>query len=149
MRVASHWDDILVTYSLGSCMGLTLYDKEAGVGGMIHCMLPLSRMAPERAKAAPAMFVDTGFSLLLTRMFERGVQRRNLVARIAGAAQTLDPDGFFRIGERNRAVARRVLEKNGIHLQSEMTGGSVPRTMYLYMETGKTMVRSQGEMVEL
>ena len=54
MRISETPDDVLVTYSLGSCVGLTLYDPVAKVGGMIHCMLPLSRMDRRKALLAAA-----------------------------------------------------------------------------------------------
>ncbi len=60
MKIAQNREDVIVTYSLGSCVGLTLYDPVAGIGGMIHCMLPLSKIDPEKARIKPYMFVDTG-----------------------------------------------------------------------------------------
>ena len=47
MEVTNRAEDVLVTYSLGSCVGLSLFDPVAGVGGLIHCMLPLSRIDTE------------------------------------------------------------------------------------------------------
>lgn len=54
MVVTDKADDVLVTYSLGSCIGVALYDPEACVGGMIHCMLPLSKIDPAKGKSRPA-----------------------------------------------------------------------------------------------
>ena len=65
MKVSSNPEDVLVTYSLGSCVGVTLYDPLQKIGGLIHCMLPLSKVDPERAKEVPYMFVDTGLPLML------------------------------------------------------------------------------------
>ena len=76
-KVTDRADDILITYSLGSCLGLVLYDPSVGVGGMIHCMLPLSKIDPEKAKRTPAMFVETGVPLLLQEMFDLGAKRKN------------------------------------------------------------------------
>ncbi len=51
--------DMLVTYALGSCLGLMIYDPAVQVGGLLHAMLPLSKINPEKAKTNPFMFVDT------------------------------------------------------------------------------------------
>ncbi|MFH2035216.1 MAG: chemotaxis protein CheD, partial [Candidatus Zixiibacteriota bacterium] len=64
--------DVLITYSLGSCIGLTAYDPVVKVGGMIHYMLPLSKIAPEKAKAKPGMFADTGIPALLNQILNLG-----------------------------------------------------------------------------
>ncbi len=113
MKLSRTASDVLVTYSLGSCVGVTMYEPRARVGGLIHCMLPSSAIDPEKARAKPEMFTDTGLSLLLQKLFEMGAEKKNLVVKVAGASKLLDANGVFRIGERNVAVLRKVLEKIG------------------------------------
>jgi len=149
MKISTRPDDVLVTYSLGSCVGLSMYDPAAQVGGMVHCMLPLSRIDMNKAKANPFMFTDTGVSALLQTMFEHGAERKRIVAKVAGGAKLLDEQGTFRIGERNYTVLRKVLWKNDILIAGEDVGGTVARTMYLYMANGVTTVKSGGREVEL
>jgi len=149
MIVSNNPDDVLVTYSLGSCVGVTLYDPDAGVGAMIHCMLPLSKIDPAKAESKPFMFVDTGVSRLIQAVFDLGAQRRNLTCKVAGAASLLDGKKMFKIGERNYTVLRKMLWKNDILIDAEDIGGQSPRTMYLYMATGKTTLKVQGEETEL
>jgi len=149
MAVTDGPEDVLVTYSLGSCVGLALFDPAIRIGGMIHCMLPLSKIDPQKAAAHPAMFTDTGVSALLQEMFNRGADRKRIVATVAGGGSLLDEKGLFKIGERNYAVLRKVLWKNDILIQGEDVGGTAPRTMYLYMATGKTLVKSNGRSTEL
>lgn len=149
MKVTNRRDDVLVTYSLGSCVGLALYDPVAGVGGLIHCMLPLSKIDPAKAAANPYMFTDTGVPALIQAMFNMGAERRNLVAKVAGAGSLLDEKGLFKIGERNYTVLRKVLWKNSILIAAEDVGGSKARTVYLYMESGRTVIRSGGQESEL
>lgn len=149
MQISNMPTDVLVTYSLGSCAGLSLYDPVAGVGGLIHCMLPLSKIDREKAKANPQMFVDTGVPDLLQNMFNLGAQRKRIIAKVAGCAQLLDEKKLFRIGERNYTVLRKVLWKNDILIAAEDIGGSIPRTMFLYMETGVTILKVRGQEVEL
>lgn len=149
MSVSNKPEDVIVTYSLGSCVGLALYDPEARVGGMIHCMLPLSRIDPEKAKKNPCMFTDTGVPKLLQAVLEMGATRRRLVAKVAGAAAPLNDNSVFKIGERNYVVLRKVLWKNDILIASEQVGGTVARTLFLHLDTGRTVVKSGGKETEL
>ncbi len=141
--------DTLVTYSLGSCVGLVLHDPVAGVGGLLHSMMPASRANPAKAAEIPAMYTDTGAQLLVQALFDLGATRANLVAKVVGAASQVDKESYFRIGERNHAVVRKVLWKNEILIAAEDVGGSVSRTVYLEIGTGRTLVKSEGAVREL
>lgn len=149
MKVANSPSDTLVTYSLGSCVGVTLFDPVACVGGMIHCMLPLSKVDRAKAESRPFMFVDTGMPRLLQAVFDLGAQRNRLICKVAGAASLLDEKKLFRIGERNYTVLRKILWKNDILIDAEDVGGQKARTVYLYLATGKTTIKSKGVEVEL
>lgn len=139
----------LITYSLGSCIGLALYDPFVGVAGLLHAMMPTSSMDAERAAREPGMFADTGTAALLTALFELGARRRSLIAKVAGAATHVDQHGLFRIGERNLAVVRRVLWKNDIMIAAQHTGGALSRTLILETATGRALVKSDGSTFEL
>ena len=147
--VSSKLDDLLITYALGSCIGLALWDPVAKVGGLIHCMLPLSRSDRAKAKANPCMYVDTGVVFLLRKLIEMGADKRRLIAKIAGASKIMDKGDMFRIGERNYTVMRKILWKNDILINSEDCGGSKPRTMALYVATGVTTIKSGKVETEL
>lgn len=148
-KISTSKDDVLVTYSLGSCVGLTLYDPVVCVGGMIHCMLPLSKIDVEKAKNNPYMFTDTGVQSFLQQIFDLGGQRKRLVAKVAGASNLLDEKQMFKIGERNYTVLRKILWKNNILISGEDVGGTIARTMYLYMNSGTTKIKSGGKETEL
>ena len=145
MIVTQEPTDTIVTYSLGSCVGLTVHDPNAMVGGQIHCMLPLSKIDKNKAAERPAMFVDTGVSALLERVLDLGAKKSNLVACVAGGAAPLDLQVGMKIGERNFATLRKILWKNGILISAQDVGGTIARTMKLDMKTGKTTLRSQGK----
>lgn len=144
MRYSDQPDDVIITYSLGSCIGLTLYDKERRVGGLVHCMLPLSKIDAAKAEANPFMFIDSGVSSFLQILFDMGAQRKSLVAKVAGGAQIMDDKGVFNIGERNNTVVRKMLWKNNILISGEDVGGSSPRTMSLDLATGRTVLKMAG-----
>ncbi len=149
MKVSSNPDDILVTYSLGSCVGVALYDPLQKIGGLIHCMLPLSKVDPEKAKDVPYMFVDTGLPLMLQTLLNMGADKKRIIAKIAGGAVLLDDNGMFRIGERNHIVVRKLLWKNNILISSEDVGGTLARTVYLNINDGKTIIKSAGKEYEI
>src|SRR6056297_104953 len=90
MQISSNPEDILITYSLGSCVGVSIYDPVLRIGGLIHCMLPLSKVDPEKAAQRPYMFVDTGVSMLLNRLYDMGLKKSRAVISVAGGAQVLD-----------------------------------------------------------
>ncbi len=149
MAVSSQPGAMLVTYSLGSCVGITMYAADLRLGGMIHCMLPLSTQEPAKARARPAMFTDTGVQTLLRALYKRGARRRNLIVKLAGGGAPLDDKGFFKVGERNAVIARRILAANRIPIAAEDLGGKHPRTLYLEVDSGRTLVRCRGELREL
>jgi len=149
MKISDNENDILVTYSLGSCVGVTLYDPEENIGSLIHCMLPLSKVDRDKARKNPYMFVDTGLTKMLQEMYDRGAKRKNIVAKLAGGAKLLDKKNIFNVGERNIVVVRKILWKNDILIKGMDVGGSKSRTVRLYMENGKTTVRNKGEENEL
>jgi len=145
MKVSNCPEDVLVTYSLGSCIGLTLYDPDMQIGGMVHCMLPLSRIDPAKAAQTPGMFIDSGVVQLIQSVLDLGAHKRSLIAKVAGAAKLLDESGVFNIGERNYVVLRKILWKNNILIAAEETGGTIARTLCLYLDTGRTTIKSHGQ----
>lgn len=149
MKHSNDASDVLITYSLGSCLGLSLYDPVARVGLLLHCLLPLSTIDQARAKENPFMFTDTGVSAALETMFKLGARRSNIVAKVAGCGSPLSSTPAFNIGERNFTVTRKVLWKNDILIAGQDVGGSTARTMILRMDTGKTFIKSAGTEVEL
>jgi chemotaxis protein CheD len=144
LRTSADPDDVLVTFSLGSCIGVSVWDARRKFGGLIHCMLPTATLDPKQAQEKPAMFVDSGMTLLLERLFALGAQREDLVVKIAGGASPLDAADCFRIGERNCTVLRKLLWKNSILLAAAAVGGREPRTMSLFLATGVTTIRTGG-----
>lgn len=149
MKVSNSRDDVLVTYSLGSCVGLSLYDPVTCIGGIIHCMLPLSKIDAAKAQENPMMFTDTGVTAFLQEIFNLGGDRRRLVAKVAGCSSVLDDKGLFKIGERNYTVLKKIMWKNNILIAAEDIGGNISRTLTLFMNTGRTTIRSGGSEREL
>jgi chemotaxis protein CheD len=137
--------DMLVTHALGSCLGLTVYDPLAKVGGLLHAMLPLSSINPQKAADNPAMFVDTGVPRLFMALYERGAQKNRLVVKAAGCGNPLSKNEIFKIGERNYTILKKLLWKNNILLESEDVGGTASRTIHFELSTGQVVISSNGQ----
>ncbi len=144
MVITSDPAAVLVTYALGSCIGVTVYDPVAKVGGLLHFMLPSSELNPEKATANPAKFGDTGIPMLFKACYEKGAVKERLVVCAAGGAEVLAADGHFQIGSRNRTLLRKMFWKNNVLLAEDDTGGAASRTLSMAMRDGRVMVRSQG-----
>jgi chemotaxis protein CheD len=112
-------------------------------------MLPLSKIDTDKAKATPEMFTDTGVPALIEAVLEMGGRMSRLVVKVACGASPLDDKGLFRIGERNYTVFRKILWKNNILIAGEDVGGTKARTVFFHMDTGRTVVRSNGVEVEI
>lgn len=134
----------LVTYSLGSCLGITLYDTARRIGGLLHVMLPDSTINTAKAGATPFLFVDTGVPRLFHAVYSLGADRSQLVIKVAGGAQLLDPQGIFNIGERNLQSLSKLLARNSCAIQAKDVGGVVSRTMHLDIATGTVSIKSPG-----
>ncbi|MEO8369924.1 MAG: chemotaxis protein CheD [Candidatus Solibacter sp.] len=143
-RVGNVAGQVLATFALGSCIGLVVYDPQAGVGGMLHYMLPDSGIDPVRSRANPYMFADTGIPKLLEQVCGQGASRRRLVAHASGGASIMDPQAIFDIGKRNYLALRKILWKTGILLAGEAVGGGNSRTVRLEIGSGRLWLQENG-----
>jgi chemotaxis protein CheD len=141
--------DLLITYSLGSCLGLVVYDPVAKLGGLLHAMLPVSSLNPAKAHRNPFMFVDTGISALFQALFDLGVPKNRMIIKAAGCGTPLGKDEMFKIGARNYIIMRKFLSKNNLALRSEDIGGTLSRTVHFDISLGQTIISSKGKKWEL
>ena len=135
----------IITHALGSCIGVTVYDPVARVGGMLHFMLPSGRGNAEKAKANPAMFGDTGVPLLFRSCYELGASKERLIVCAAGGAEIMNDSGQFKIGSRNRTILRQLFWKNNILLAADETGGSISRTLQIDLADGRVAFKHKGQ----
>lgn len=112
IKVSNNAQDILVTYALGSCIGIVVFDPVAKVGGMLHYMLPDSNLDQNKAKENPAMFADTGIPLLFKSCYKLGAEKKRMLVKVAGGASILDDTNYFRIGQKNIMAMRKIFWKN-------------------------------------
>ncbi|MGI6255433.1 MAG: chemotaxis protein CheD [Acutalibacter sp.] len=136
---------MLVTYALGSCIGICLYDSATKLGALVHIMLPLNL---ETGRTHPLKYADTGIRETLRQMTLRGANKARITAKIAGGAKMFDVSGsssLGNIGQRNIESVRIILKKEGVRLLKEDVGGSVARTLLFDVSNGMGCVRSYGK----
>jgi chemotaxis protein CheD len=142
---ASNHPGILTTLGLGSCVGISLYDPISKIIGMAHIMLPSSTQAKNNLNEAK--FADTAIVLLLNNMIKMGARREKIVAKLAGGAQMFSfnqSSDIMRIGARNVAASKEKLEELRIPVISEDTGGNHGRTIELYSNDGRLIIKTIG-----
>jgi len=139
--VASRAPDVLIARGIGSCLVVTAYSKQAGIGGMLHAMLPKN----PGTDSARAKYVDSGIDELFSRLGSMGVPMRGLEVKMAGAANmfpTLALEKKVEIGDRNIQTAREKFKKLGVFLSGEDVGGTHGRTITLNLSNGRLEVRA-------
>ncbi len=133
----------LISYGLGSCIGISVYDPHSKVGGLLHIML--SDSTQSRASDNPAKFADTGIPLLVKEVIAAGGVQRRLVAKLAGGAQMFafkNATSIMRVGERNAQVSKEILKRLGIPIVAEDTGGTCGRTVSIDLNNGDYFVKT-------
>lgn len=135
---------ILITYALGSCIGLCFHDPMTHIGALLHVMLPLNL---ETGRKNPMKYADTGIRETLRQMEAMGASRKRITVKIAGGAKMFEVNGgnLGNIGQRNIESVHTILRKEGIRLLGEYVGGSVARTMLFDVDSGQSCIRSYGK----
>src|SRR5512136_192571 len=144
LKVSSNPADSMITYALGSCIAVAVYDPAAKVGGLLHYMLPDSSLDAAKAKDTPAMFADTGIPLLFKSCYKMGADKKRMIVKVVGGASILDESNFFRIGQKNIMAMRKLFWSNNVLIDAEDTGKNYNRTVRLDMSTGKVFVKRAG-----
>ncbi len=144
MKVSNNPKEVVITYSLGSCIGVAVFDPVAKAGGILHYMLPESSLDENKAKNNPFMFADTGIPSLFKAVYKFGAKKQRMKVAVMGGSQVLDQKGFFNIGKRNHTALRKMLFKNNVMIDYEDVGGNVNRTVRLEIGTGDIYNKVSG-----
>ena len=141
----SRQEGILITYALGSCIGVSFYDPMIKLGALLHIMLPEKSGAKD---GNVFKFADTGIRETLRKLTAFGGSKSRMVCKIAGGAKMFEmkgSGGLGNIGERNAQNVKRILMAEGLRVTSEDVGANYARTMLLDVATGNVYVRSAGK----
>ncbi|MBP8299339.1 MAG: chemotaxis protein CheD [Planctomycetes bacterium] len=145
MAVGKATQGHLVTYALGSCIGLSAFDPIAKVGALLHFMLPQPAEQADPKELKPFMYATTGIPLMFRKLAEAGARKDRLIVCAAGGAEIINDAGVFAIGKRNRTILRKIFWKDGTILAAEDTGGGQARTMTLNLSTGEVKLRTRDK----
>ena len=138
-------DSTVITYALGSCIGITFYDPQIKLGGLLHVMLP-ARTDPRDPKVFK--YADSGIHETVRKLTAFGMLKSRTIVKIAGGAKMFDIKGssdFGNIGKRNAAMVKKVLQEEGFRIAAEDTGGAYARTMLLNVSNGDVIIRTVGK----
>ncbi len=145
--------DKLITYALGSCVGICLLDSIAKVGGMSHIMLPTKSVAPSDNNVYK--FADTAIPELVKQMEKRGAMRMRIKAKIAGGAQMFGntsssdkSNAMWQIGQRNVNAVLDMLRKMAIPILAQDVLENYGRTVEFDPATGIMMVKSLNKQIK-
>jgi chemotaxis protein CheD len=144
LSVSSSVSAVLTCIGLGSCIAVCIYDRLAKVGGMVHVVLPRRDGPPDNN---PGRYANIAVPHLLGLVLNNGGMKHRLTVKIAGGAQMTTAPGLrdtFRTGERNLAEVKAALEHENISLAAADVGGTMGRTVKLYVESGKITVKTVG-----
>ena len=130
---------------LGSCIGIALYDRDVGVGGMAHVMLPDST----QGTGQPGKFADTAVDLLLEQVLSAGAERTRLRVKIAGGAAMFGEAMANTLGARNAEAVRERLRTHSLRVAASALGGTKGRKMMLDPTTGDVRVEIIGQTAQI
>ena len=141
----SRQEGTLITYALGSCVGITFYDPMIKLGALLHVLLPEAGMA---TNVNVLKFADTGIHETLRKLYAFGAVKGRIVCKIAGGAKMFDmktQGALGNIGDRNVRSVKSVLMQEGIRISGEDTGANYARTMLLDLSNGQVSIRTMGK----
>lgn len=130
-------DDIVLLTTLGSCVSACIQDRQAGVGGMNHFMLPEG----DASDNASGRFGVFAMELLINELLKRGARREALEAKVFGGGQVMKSLASTQIGEKNVAFVEAFLARERIPILARDVLDVYPRKVCLFPSTGKVLCK--------
>lgn len=132
---------LLVTVGLGSCVGVTLRDPVAKIGGLAHIVLPSIENSVR--KDYPLKYADSALEMAVQMMLDKGCMKHRIEAKMAGGATMFDFfDASMNIGSRNVTAVKDKLAQLRIPVIASDTGGNYGRTIEFHIDTGHLYIKS-------
>ncbi len=141
-------NDVLVTFGLGSCVALALWEAKDKLAAMAHIMLPDSKLIRYRQEVSPAKFADTALTAMLEELQKLGYNKERFQAKVVGGANMFTFAGktiggnSMNVGQRNVLAVKEELRKLQIPLVGEDTGGTSGRSVEFYAANGILRIRT-------
>lgn len=131
-------DMVLVTV-LGSCVAACIRDRETGIGGMNHFMLPDN--SGEGEPGVAGRYGAYAMELMINHMLKSGAKRSNLEAKVFGGGNVLRGFTVANVGQRNAEFVIKYLKMESIALLAHDLLDIYPRKVYYFPSTGRTLVK--------
>ncbi|MCB1158308.1 MAG: chemotaxis protein CheD [Leptospiraceae bacterium] len=132
--------------TLGSCIGVVLYQPDMKIGAIAHIMLSKDPIGRDKLKN-PDKYVETAMPRLIQMFESEGCRPGTYSARVFGGAsmfKNINSSFLQHIGEDNINTVREFLQWNQIPLLVEDVGGHEGRTISLYLDDGRILLKKAG-----
>jgi len=133
-------DMVLVTV-LGSCVAACIRDRQSGIGGMNHFMLPDSRQDGGSPVGLAGRYGTYAMELMINQLLKSGARRSNLEAKVFGGGNVLRGFTVANVGERNSQFVLEYLKTEKINVAAQDLLDIYPRKVYFFPSTGRTLVK--------
>ncbi|MDN5872989.1 MAG: chemoreceptor glutamine deamidase CheD [Sinobacteraceae bacterium] len=133
--------DMLLATVLGSCVAACIRDKQNGIGGMNHFMLPDGCTDESDPSSVPARYGIYAMEMLINQIIKLGARRANLEAKVFGGGNVLPGLVKANVGERNAEFVLGFLETENIRIVAQDLVDIYPRKVYYFPGTGKALVK--------
>lgn len=144
MKIVENPNRVL-TIGLGSCVGISFYDRRKKIAGLAHIMLPDSSKFKNITNEMK--YADLAVPIMLSKMKLLGCENRYIEVKIAGGAsmfQFSDSKIISDVGKRNVEAVKSIIKSMGLVIISSEVGGNTGRTMIVNSETGIVDIKSIG-----
>lgn len=144
MATSNAPDGQIITYALGSCIGLSAYDPVMRIGGLIHIMLPEPGKGETQSDENPFIYASSGLPIFFDELYSLGAMKVRLELKMAGGASLFNANKMFNIGDRNIEYIQSYIKSNGFTLRALAIGGTSSRTMTTHLINGKVLLKIPG-----
>jgi len=130
-------EDVLIMTTLGSCIAVCLWDRQAKIGGMNHFMLPDNGGGASDS----GRYGSFAMELLINEMLKMGASRMTLEAKVFGGGAVISGMSSINVGERNTQFVMDYLKTERIPIVSKDVLDIYPRKVCFFPKSGKAMVK--------
>jgi chemotaxis protein CheD len=145
LKVSQNPAETLVAFSIGSGIGVSIYDPISRAGGLLNFVLPdASMMSPSQTQFQPFLFADSGLAAFWDALHDIGAQTVRLKVVLVGGAQIMDQSAAFNIGLKNYQAVTSFLAHKKIAIHYADIGNNFLRTLRLDIVNGDNCIQTLG-----
>ncbi len=133
--------DVMIVTVLGSCVSACIRDRELGIGGMNHFMLPHSDAEPGNPLSTSARYGTYAMEMLINDVLKLGARREFLEAKIFGGGNVMTGFTVNLVGTRNAEFALSYLKTENIRITAKDLLDIYPRKVYFFPHSGRVLIK--------